>query len=60
MGRRLVTMNEIVEMIYQWHHGKSLKGIHRCNSLVSILLTDCRDINLNCYTGPLEPLSYLR
>jgi transposase len=22
-------MNEIVEMIYQWHHGKSLKGIQR-------------------------------
>jgi transposase len=29
MARRLVTMNEIVEMIYQWHHGKSLKGIQR-------------------------------
>jgi len=29
MARRQVSMNEIVEMIYQWHQGKSVKGIER-------------------------------
>lgn len=29
MARREVTMNEIVEMIYQWHQGGSIKGIQR-------------------------------
>lgn len=29
MARRQVSMNEIIEMIYQWHQGKSVKGIER-------------------------------
>ena len=29
MARRQVTMNEIVEMIYQWHQGAGFKGIRR-------------------------------
>jgi len=29
MARRQVTMNEIVEMIYQWHQGGSIKSIER-------------------------------
>jgi len=29
MARRQVSMNEIVEIIYQWHQGKSVKGIER-------------------------------
>ncbi len=29
MARRQVSMNEIFEMIYQWHQGKSVKGIER-------------------------------
>jgi len=29
MARREVTMNEIVEMIYQWHQGASIKSIRR-------------------------------
>ncbi len=29
MARRQVSMNEIIEMIYQWHQGKSIKGIER-------------------------------
>ncbi len=29
MARREVTMNEVVEMIYQWHQGGSIKGIRR-------------------------------
>lgn len=29
MARRQVAMNEIVEMIYQWHQGIGLKEIRR-------------------------------
>ena len=29
MARRQVSMNEIVEMVYQWHQGKSIQGIER-------------------------------
>jgi transposase len=29
MARRQVSMNEVVEIIYQWHQGKSVKGIER-------------------------------
>ncbi len=29
MARRNVNMNEIVEMIYQWHQGNTIKGIKR-------------------------------
>jgi transposase len=29
MARRQITVNEMVEIIYQWHQGKSLKGIQR-------------------------------
>ncbi len=29
MARRQVLMNEIVEMIYQWHQGVGFKGIRR-------------------------------
>lgn len=29
MARRNVSMNEIVEIIYQWHQGNSIKGIKR-------------------------------
>ena len=29
MARRQVSMNEIVEMVYQWHQGRSIQGIER-------------------------------
>lgn len=29
MARREITMNEIVELIYQWHQGAGFKSIHR-------------------------------
>jgi len=29
MARRNVTMNEIVEIIYHWHQGSTIKGIQR-------------------------------
>ena len=29
MARRKVEMNEIVEIIYHWHKGNSIKGIKR-------------------------------
>jgi transposase len=29
MARRRITVNEVTEIIYQWHQGKSLKGIKR-------------------------------
>lgn len=29
MARRQVSMNEIVEILYQWHQGKSIQGIER-------------------------------
>ncbi len=29
MARRRITVNEVTEIIYQWHQGKSLKGIQR-------------------------------
>ena len=29
MARRQITVNEMVEIIYQWYQGKSLKGIQR-------------------------------
>jgi hypothetical protein len=29
MARRQVTMNEIIEMIYQWHQGAGFKSIRR-------------------------------
>jgi len=29
MARRKIEMNEIVEIIYQWHKGNSIKGIKR-------------------------------
>src|SRR5512141_3019279 len=29
MGRRQVSMSEIVEILYQWHQGKSIQGMER-------------------------------
>ena len=29
MARRAVTMNELVEIVYQWHHGSSISAINR-------------------------------
>ena len=29
MARRQVSMNEIIEIVYQWHQGKSIQGIER-------------------------------
>jgi len=29
MGRREISMNEIVEVVYQWHQGSGVKGISR-------------------------------
>jgi hypothetical protein len=29
MARRQITMNEIVEVVYQWHQGAGFKAIRR-------------------------------
>nr|MBP7323916.1 hypothetical protein [Deltaproteobacteria bacterium] len=29
MARRAVAMNELVEIVYQWHHGGSISAINR-------------------------------
>lgn len=29
MARREITMNELIELIYQWHQGAGFKGIRR-------------------------------
>jgi hypothetical protein len=33
MARREVTMNEIVEVVYQWHQGAGIKRISRSQGL---------------------------
>lgn len=56
----IARLNDVRNRIVHHLEPGDLGELLACNSLVPIILADYRYLNLNYYTGPLEPLPYLR